>query len=873
MPGSLIVGPYDLLAFDSPATLLGFAGTDFGTGTPDVTTVSRILLDGDVVAGTRTGNRLVKLVVLVHSDANNAEVIANLTAAVNQQSWTIPWTPDDGKATVVFDAFRGTVTRDWDQYLSAVTLTLLIPALPFTRDLNPIMLGASSAAVVTVNTGDSATGLVVTLPSIYADQDGEGHGQGLLPNSYSVDTSSHVTGSGSIKVTSPTYTGFYGSNRGPRLGAYSGGPDTNQYGGGTTSTDVTHFLQGTFSAATNLAAMQTVAWSAMSDAAMASIDASTDLYLPPGDPSQADPAPRPQASTWRFTLLDATGLRSSWDLTNQAVNTSWGQVSVNISATPTAVDPGFDITTCVGWRLRYAGIYRSSTTSSTVPTLEVFTTGATQPTTDYRLANATATGGNTQGQVATSVTAGTSEASTKSVGAVVAGSTYTLAAYIAGYATASNTVTMQVGIEWLNSSAATISTSYSAVAAGATNLNSPVTVTATAPTGAVSGRARFRWLGVGVNTPLYTQPGITGNYLRVWLPHMNQGATCWLYPFASPQAATLWVDNVLAYPAGAGTPLTTSYALQTFLGIQGSARTPVSLSINAAGGATPKRALVARTPNPAPGFTPFLDAPTSVQNGVGGAQQTPTTDATALTGRYFILYGYVAGGGTPTIATYTLPAVAYGSTYAVMARMKRPSLQAMTPTVTAALVGDTANIASTGRTFGTTGQDATTWPAATWSLLTLGTVTLPPRAVSGSNTAQQMTIQITIPDTVANTTAYLDMLVLVDLAGEMALVDAPTGKAWYWLDAPTSSSFTGSIFGGSVSSRTDALSLSPYQSGQAVLNFDPGANSLTVLLDQSNSGGTVALSYYPRWSGERPDHVTPPLPPPGGYPATYTATY
>jgi hypothetical protein len=835
MGGSLIVGPYDLLDPTGPATLLGFAGTDFGAGTPDVTTVSRILLDGDVVAGTRTGNRLVKLVVLVHAEANNAQVIADLTNAVNQRSWSIPWTPDTGRPTVAFDAFRGSVTRDWDPYYEATTLTLLIPALPFTRDAVPITLGASAAAVVTVNSCDATTGLVTALPTTYLDGPGTNNVlTGLVPNVYAVDTTTHVSGSGSIKVTSPVYqTPFFTSS--------------------TSNPAVFHLVQGTFATVTDLSGMQTLAWSAMSDATMNASGGPSVGNFPVADPTQQEAGfvgiaygsanqytPPLQGGSWIVALIDSSGRRSRWDLTGQGVTTSWSGVAVSISAAATAVDAGFDITHVAGWRLRYTNLYLNSSPGS-LPTLELL------PASQFVGANPL------NYSSGAAVAAGTAEVSTTPAAAVTAGASYAVAAPVGSYAG----YAMQVGLEWLSSTGATISTTWSAVTTAPSNTGYPLTASGAAPAGAVTVRPRYRWIGAAAGQALAVSAN-NGNLTRA---HLNAGTTCYSYPFGAVPAATLWVDNILAYPAGAGTPLTTSYALQTFLGIQGAARTPVSLSINAAGGATPKRVLVARTPSPAPGFTPFLDTPSA-------STFASTTDATALTGKYLT----IRGGGTATV-TYTIPAASYGSTYAVLARMKRTAVVPMTPTLTASLVGDSTITSVASRTFGTTGQDATTLPTSgAWVLVPLGVLTLPPRGVSGSNTAQMMTLVASMAD--ANgSDLFLDLVVLVDLAGEMALVDAPTGNAWFWMDSPTSSAFTGTILAGSVPTRTDALAMSPYQSGQAVLNFDPGANSLTVLLDQSSSGGTVNLSYFPRWAGERPDHVAPPPPLPGGYPATYTATY
>jgi hypothetical protein len=310
----------------------------------------------------------------------------------------------------------------------------------------------------------------------------------------------------------------------------------------------------------------------------------------------------------------------------------------------------------------------------------------------------------------------------------------------------------------------------------------------------------------------------------------------------------LWLDDLKALPAGAGAILTTSYAQTMFSGVQGAARTPISIAVNAASGATPKRVLVARTPNPASAFTPFLDSPSS-------STVSSTTDATALCGKNWALPSN--GGGTSGGSnTYTLPAWAYGSTYAVLARLKRASSgNPCTPQVVAQIGSDTVNVTSCSRSWGASTADLAAFPLNTWSLLTLGVLTLPPKGVSAQNTAQNMTVTLSVaaPQTGGVTQGFVvDMLVLVDLAGEMLLIDQPTGAPWYWMDAAGQVAFTGNVLSGTAPDRSDAVAVTAYQSGQAVINFDPGANALTVLMDQASSGGTVAVSYFPRWTGERP---------------------
>jgi len=834
--GSLIVAGYDLLDPASSVRLL--MGTDLGDGQADTSTVARLLLDGEVVTGRRTSNRVLSLPVLVEtgSRSGDAKVLADLARAVDQQAWSVPWVPADGEPAVVFDCYRGQLERNWSVVYQATVATLTVPAAPFTRDAQPVQLG-SNVPTTSLDTFDSTDDLVVELPFIYADagpfNETQSYFSGMVSNSYSLDTSTRVTGSGSVKVLSPLYrTSFAGTS--------------NFY-------CIWHFVQGALASVSDLSQIQTLTWSAMADVKMDS-DSWPFARLPniqsSIDPSQAEVgfnAKLPKPYTWTVTLIDSNGNRSRWDSDLIGLEASWRRYSVNLQALATAVDDGFDITRVVGWRLRYCGIAPSWTPPNSLPTPEMAQSGILSNWPTENLLNCTVSDAKGVGYVGGD---GIAEASMSQSYPVTAGTTYSGSAAIGSFRVgASPLVTMQFGLEWLDGDGAALSVDWSAVETrniGTIGYRSYVT--GTAPSGAVAVRGRFRWLTDVI-------PAGTGSYLLCnqasdGYLHLNEGDTCWLYPYADVPAAALWIDNLVAYPAGSGSPLTGPYALQPFQGIQGAARTPLSVIVNANNNTEPTRLLLATTPNPAEGFTPFLDVPSSVTT--NGQPTGPTSDTDALTGRSYGLTRATTAAGRTT-ARYTLPAHAYGSTYAVLARIKRTNAYAVAPTLTAYLDGDTDNSASCSRTFATTGADADTLPVGEWHLVAIGSLTLPPRQPAGQNTGVNMILDFT--DTGGqphDPYLYLDMLVLVDLAGEMILVDSPDGHDWYWLDAPDSTQLTGSVMGGSVSDRTDAVSMAPYLSGQPVIHAWPGSVALTVLLDQAGSGGTVDLSYYPRWQGERP---------------------
>jgi hypothetical protein len=558
----------------------------------------------------------------------------------------------------------------------------------------------------------------------------------------------------------------------------------------------------------------------------------------------------PVSGSWAMTLIDSAGRRSTWTLYQQP-SSGFAQFTLDITAPAFTGDSGFDITAVTGYRLRF--YMKGGPGGDTGSSPELYPSYAV--TAFQNLTGCTWTSANPQ---VFATANGTIEWSWGSTVPVTAGQVYSgVGSITAVYPQPPTGRTFQAGIEWLNASSVVLSTTWSAVVSASSEyvldrdgviigyhyLAEPPVSGATAPAGATQARIRARVLGC-VGDP--AQP-TTSDQHKLAAPHITAGATAWRYLYGNTiPGFYLWLDDIKALPAGTGALLTTSYAQTMFTGIQGSARTPISIAVNAAGGALPKRLLIARTPNPASAFTPFLVTPSS-------SSTTATLDAMALSGNSWIMSAAAAGN------VYTLPAWAYGSTYVVLARLKRTGTSAATsPLVTAQVGSDATNTTSCTRTWGGSTADLAEFPLNTWSLLTLGVLTLPPKGVSPQNTTQTMTVTIKAPASTQQ--FYVDMLVLVDLAGEMLYVDQPTGTPWYWMDAAGQATFTGTVLAGTSPDRTDALSVSAYQSGQAVLNFDPGTNALTVLMDQSNTGGTVAVSYYPRWSGERPGHVVPPPP-------------
>jgi hypothetical protein len=827
VPASLIVGTYDLLDYSSPVRLTDT--TSFGAGVPDLTTVARVLLDGDAVSGRRTGNRQITLSVLIAggSIAANATIAANLGQVVDQQSWTMPWTPADGEPTVAFDCYRGNLTRDWSLPSMpgdpAWMVTLTFAAEPFTRSTVPIVLGASAqAGGVTINGFETTTGTGGGPAHTAYTKDSTSVGEDVPGAGLQLDSTTSVVGTKSLRITQA-------------LGIERTSQNALQAGAQLATTV-------TLATPTDFTAQQFIVFSAKTNATVNTQSVKYAGAPPPADQQDATgvwtqgdystPANvHPQNRAFYVTLTDATGKRSTW-VHGQDLLTSWLRVYINISVAATAADAGFDRTKVASVRVRY---YVSTDTPENAGYL---------PNVD------------------------SPELITSSSTPVTVGLPYSAAATTINQPAGAPFHTSQLGLEWVNASSGIITTTWGPVATSVReqlqnpdgssidqNAATPV-VTDTAPAGAVSVNIRSR-------------PGPGSVTSGLSYTHLNQSSAPerFRYPsYGGYDAATLWLDDLNAVPQGSGMVLTGPYATQVFAGVQGAARTPISLTVNAAGTGA-KRFLLARTPNPSPTFSPFLTSPTT--------SPTAITSSSALSGHY---YGVpVTTVATSTALTYTVPATGYSGSYSVLARVFRNnsgSPVSSIPTATAWLTSDVATTSTTSRIFAFTGRDATIFPSdTTFSIVSLGVITLPPKAVGGANTGDTITISITDATTDASPSGLgLDMLILVSQAGDMIFVNMPAAKNWLFVDPPSPSMPYGSVLAGNLPDRTDATSATGYTYGNPVLNFSPGVNQVTALLDQSTTGGNVAVSYYPRWQGEQP-HDTTATTMTGGYPATYPSTY
>lgn len=310
------------------------------------------------------------------------------------------------------------------------------------------------------------------------------------------------------------------------------------------------------------------------------------------------------------------------------------------------------------------------------------------------------------------------------------------------------------------------------------------------------------------------------------------------YSFTAPAGSSgtiqTLVDGFFAYPTVSGTSNQPASLLR-FDGVAGIARTPGSFTVVAASAIS--RLLVSRSPNPPVGFDPLLNAPASASAALIAGE------ATAIGGSYYRFSQAVHN------VVYQRKALTLRGTYTLLVRVRLPLANGATPTLTVkcSLAGDANYIQTLVKPI--TGLSATAW-----SLVAIGELNLPPRGVSKSNTTQL--VDITFTSNAANGTANLDLdeAYLVDLAGDTVLVDLPAGVSYtrFYLDAPDPAGFGADVYAGTAADRSDAISVAPWVVGQGAFNLDPGSNTVIVIMDKSDTGGTVAFSYFPKYHGPAP---------------------
>jgi hypothetical protein len=141
------------------------AGFDGGAGQLETVSVSRLLVDGEVITGEHTSNRTIVLPITVRAaDRSSATAaVEEIVQIVRRDAYTLTWTGDDGSVTV-FDCMKGHVEQQWDlnQHKNGVVwLTVTIPALPFVHPPSTSTVGTSvgPTASVQLDAFDNTTAL------------------------------------------------------------------------------------------------------------------------------------------------------------------------------------------------------------------------------------------------------------------------------------------------------------------------------------------------------------------------------------------------------------------------------------------------------------------------------------------------------------------------------------------------------------------------------------------------------------------------------------------------------------------------------------------------------------------------------------------
>lgn len=140
MSSSLVLGSVGELLPEEPKEpgVHLLAGYDLGSPEEVTAAVEALLIDGERVVATRTGNRSFVLPLLVIGEdrqdltARVDELLLALTAA----DYTLTWTPEGG-LPLVWDCFPARSTPTWDTAVEdlafAQVIDVTIPALPFGR--------------------------------------------------------------------------------------------------------------------------------------------------------------------------------------------------------------------------------------------------------------------------------------------------------------------------------------------------------------------------------------------------------------------------------------------------------------------------------------------------------------------------------------------------------------------------------------------------------------------------------------------------------------------------------------------------------------------------------------------------------------------
>jgi hypothetical protein len=294
----------------------------------------------------------------------------------------------------------------------------------------------------------------------------------------------------------------------------------------------------------------------------------------------------------------------------------------------------------------------------------------------------------------------------------------------------------------------------------------------------------------------------------------------------------LFLDYLQAVPTTGAVIPSTRGTVYTLLGVQGSARAPLSLIIQQPA-VTPFRAFIAHRPSAdAPDLlSPMVDVGDGSDTPNGGTEYAVPQPVTGLNARFEGTYTVVLASSTISTPTVTRNVKVTVTQYEY----------AGGPAATAIVGGSSGvNIVPTG--------------TVSNNLWILGEITLPIKDIPDENTAAYYTVKITDTNTADR---FMDCLFL-DVQGQTAIVgaipggtlDSGSGYPIYYLDEPTSDYDLGKCLASSTG-RPQAVSVtdSAILTG-GPLTADPGDNPLLVYSPAGQP--SLTCTYLPRWMADRP---------------------
>jgi hypothetical protein len=295
----------------------------------------------------------------------------------------------------------------------------------------------------------------------------------------------------------------------------------------------------------------------------------------------------------------------------------------------------------------------------------------------------------------------------------------------------------------------------------------------------------------------------------------------WSWPGEQGTTDT-WLDDMEAVPANAALLTTTNGSLQYFNGIQGDARTPVTLD---------------------------------VYRGAGMATLVVYRSPVEAHPRYVPLVPFVTGNILDGNTHYTLPVVngdfrgpTLNGTYSVWGKYSTVTSPGTARTLTMwfSLFKNDADAASHTLT-AESSLVITHSPLnnATSQFFRMGEITLPPVDYDPAFTGQW---NVTPGSTI--TADGMSEILMLDTRGSGIVIPYGVNSlAHYYLEEPMPGQDYGRVLGGpSLAQATGVLNVGSSIIGDS-LNLDPGTNS--ILVYSSYGVPSVSATYLPRWRGER----------------------